>query len=164
MTRKRRRKPIAAPGVNPLRNIQRHDHNYFHGWLVCVTRHGRSRQRSFSDSVHGPAVSLAKALEWRNDVEAHLPPPVKLKRTFSLNTSGIIGVTRSSEKTRSGSVLERWIATFPVVGRKRMSKRSFSVARYGEAVARAKAIEVRQKAVDEYIAARAAMRDKGQRG
>jgi hypothetical protein len=135
-----------------LRNIQRYVHHHFEGWLVSLTRHGVRHERYFSDGPGRADRSLAKAMKWRDVVERRLPPPVKIKRQMSTNTSGIVGVSRTVERTRRGAVLERWSAVWPTMdGRK---KQSFSVGRYGERGARSRAIAARRAGVAAYIDAR----------
>jgi hypothetical protein len=123
--------------------IRRIDHHHFHGWLVSVTRRGKRLQKYFSDSPDGRTAALRQAREFRDTLLATLPPPTRIKRTFVLNKTGIIGVTFARERTRRGTIVWRYSASWPTRGGKR-AKASFSVARYGKAAARRMAIQARQ--------------------
>ena len=128
------------------RNIRRVDHHHFHGWIASLKRQGRRYERYFKDSPDR-ASSLARALDWRDQMLARLPPPRKFKRSYVLNTTGVVGVTVSRERTRSGRVFRRYrAACYDETGRER--RRSFSIARYGAAKARALAITARKDAIE----------------
>lgn len=124
--------------------IRRIDHNYFHGWLVSVTRRGKRLEKYFSDRPGGRADALRKAREFRDRLLATVPPPTKVKRRFSLNKTGIIGVTLARDRTRAGRIVLRYIATWPTRNGP-PGKASFSVERYGRAEARRLAIRARQE-------------------
>ena len=59
------------------------------------------------------------------------PDQPRIKRTDIRNTTGVIGVARVQERTRSGNWLVRYVASWPERSGKR-GKASFSVALYGE--------------------------------
>jgi hypothetical protein len=123
--------------------IRRIDHHHFHGWLVSVTRRGKRLQKYFSDSPDGRRAALRQAREFRDALLATLPPPTKIFSTYVLNKTGIIGVTLVRDRTRKGTVIWRYIASWPTRNSKR-GKATFSVARYGKAEARRMAIQARQ--------------------
>ena len=56
------------------RNVQRVDHHHFHGWLVRLKRAGRNYEHYFHDQGDRRA-ALARAITWRNETAARLPPP-----------------------------------------------------------------------------------------
>ena len=60
-----------------------------------------------------------------------LPQPTKIKRKDVRNTTGVIGVARVKERTRSGKLLVRYVASLPEHNGKR-GKATFSVGLYGE--------------------------------
>ena len=62
---------------------------------------------------------------------AQLPRPTKIKSTDIRNTTGVIGVARVKERTRSGKLLVRYVASWPERKGKR-GKATFSVGLYGE--------------------------------
>jgi len=124
--------------------IRRIDHNYFHGWLVSVTRRGKRLQKYFSDRPDGRRAALRRAREFRDRLLATLPPPTRIKRTYVLNKTGVIGVTLARDRTRAGNVVWRYIASWPTRDGKR-GKVTFSLARYGRGEARRLAIRARQE-------------------
>lgn len=84
-------------------------------------------------------------------MEMQLPRPNKVKRVYVLNTTGEIGVARVKERTRSGKVMCRYVASWPLPNGKR-GKASFSVGFYGEERAKRLAIRARRRGVAEYLA------------
>lgn len=110
-------------------------------WVVSVRRQGRTFQRTFSVVRYGsPDKAKVAALAYRDEILRMFPP--MSKREFgtivrSNNTSGVPGVSRS---VRDGTVY--WSALVHQADG-RMKKRSFSVERWGEETAKAKAIETR---------------------
>jgi hypothetical protein len=95
---------------------------------------------------------MEEARRFRDELLARLPPPTKIKRRFSLNTSGVIGVTLSRERSRAGTLVERYLATWPTANGKRC-KVSFSVGRYGHAEARRLAIKARKEGLQRELGA-----------
>lgn len=126
------------------RLIRRYEHNYFSGWVVAATRRGRKWIRYFSDNPGGAAVALRRARRWRARLLATLPAVTKVKRTYVLNRTGVIGVARVKGTTRAGSTLWRYVASWPKRDGRR-GKATFSVGRYGEAEARRLAVQARRK-------------------
>jgi hypothetical protein len=110
--------------------IQRYEHNYS-GWLVTTKRRGKRFVRYFSDQPKGRRKALCAARSFRDKLVAQLPPPTKIKRTDIRNTTGVIGVARVKERTRSGKLLMRDVASWPKRNGER-GKASFSVGLYGE--------------------------------
>jgi hypothetical protein len=129
-------------------NVRRVDHHDFHGWGVCLKRAGKRRQRYFSDRGD-PLAALRRAVRWRNATAARLPPPRKFKRRYVRNTTGEIGVHLARQRSRTGSWLWYYGATWVDGGRSH--KRSFSVAKYGKAAARARAVRVRRSVLAELL-------------
>jgi len=125
--------------VNRYRLIRRYEHNYFRGWVVSIKRRGRRWVRYFSDKPSGRAAALRRARKYRDTLLTQLPRASKVKQTFVLNTTGEIGVARIRERTRAGTPLVRYVATWPTATGTRR-KATFSVGRYGEARAKQMAI------------------------
>ena len=126
------------------RLIRRYEHNHFRGWVVSTKRRGRRYTKYFSDKPGGPASALRRARRYRDDLLKTLPIPTKIKRSYVLNKTGVIGVTLSRDRTRSGRVTWRYAATWPTRDG-RSAKKSFSITRYGKAEARRLAIQARQQ-------------------
>ena len=113
------------------RLIQRYEHNYFGGWVVSIKRRGERFTRYFSDRPHGRSQALRAARVFRDKLVARLPRKTKIKRRYILNTTGVIGVARVKERTRSERPLVRYVASWPDRNGKR-GKATFSVGLYGE--------------------------------
>jgi hypothetical protein len=121
---------------------------------VMITRSGKMFKKDFVEKRHGgPEESLRLARAWRDQVVVENGPRT-LKDFCSIvrstNTSGIAGVNRRSRRyvgcdgkiTRHDS----WSASLPGIDGSATTK-SFSVARYGDEEARAKAMEAREQAL-----------------
>jgi hypothetical protein len=130
--------------------IRRYEHNYFRGWVVSTKRRGKRWAEYFSDKPDGRAVALARARGYRDRLVARLPRPTKLKVTYRLNLTGVVGVARVKEPTRTGSIFARYVASWPRQGGGR-GKASFSVARYGEVDAKRHAVQARRDGVGEFM-------------
>ena len=118
----------------------------FHGWVVAVKRRGRRYFGVFPDRKYGGRHgALKRALEWRDELEAKLPPPVKLWRRCSARSrTGIVGVVLLRKRIR-GRLFRQYWAHWRERGRQ--VGRAFSVNKYGEAGARARAAALRREAV-----------------
>jgi hypothetical protein len=128
-----------------MRNVQRVDHHHFHGWQVCLKRAGERHEHYFGDEGDREA-ALRRALRWRDQMAAVLPPPRKFKRRHVLNTTGVIGVHLARQYTRARRLAHYYGATWmDDLGHRR--KRSFSVAKYGTRKARALAVAARAEAL-----------------
>src|SRR5437867_2484786 len=115
--------------IEPL--IQRYEHNHFRGWVVSTKRKGKRFTRYFSDAPHGRRKSLRAARAFRNKLISRLPRPSKIKRRYVRNTTGIIGVARVKELTRSGKWFVRYVAQWPARSGK-IGRATFSIGLYGE--------------------------------
>jgi hypothetical protein len=140
--------PHPVPPQRP-RNISRVDHHYFHGWRVCIKRQRRCYERYFKDSSDRGA-ALARAIRWRDETLAHLPPLRKFQLRKKPTQSGVVGVSRDACRTRAGTLAPRYVTTWSDEdGRPR--RRTFSVLKYGEAHARKLAISLRRQALAEIL-------------
>jgi hypothetical protein len=131
---------------------QRYEHHYFRGFVVATKRRGKRWVEYFSDKPDGRAAAHRRAREYRDALLASLPRPTKLKRTCRTNLTGVIGVARVKESTRSGRPFVRYVASWPREGGAR-GKASFSVALYGEADARRLAVKARRAGVEAFMRA-----------
>ena len=127
--------------------IQRYLHNYS-GWVVTAKRRGKRFRRYFSDQPKGRLNALRAARTFRDKLVAQLPRPTKIKRTDIRNTTGVIGVARAKERTRSGKVFVRYVASWLKHNGER-GKASFSVALYSEKEAFRLAVLARRAALKE---------------
>jgi hypothetical protein len=127
------------------RNVQRVDHHHFHGWQVCLKRAGERHEHYFGDEGDRQA-ALRRALRWRDQMAAVLPPSRKFQRRHVLNTTGVVGVHFSRQYTRARRLANYYGATWvDELGQRH--KRSFSVAKYGTRKARALAVDARTRAL-----------------
>ena len=141
-------------GMKPEYLIRRYEHNYFRGWVVSTKRRGKRWVRYFSDRPNGSGAALRQARAYRQELVAELPIPTKIKRRYVRNTTGVIGVARVKERTRSGNFMVRYVASWPSRTLPcRSAKASFSVALYGEADAKRRAIRARQAGVASFLSA-----------
>ena len=79
---------------------------------------------------------------------ADMRRPTKIKRTDIRNTTGVIGVARVKERTRSGKLFVRYVASWLKHTGER-GKASFSVGLYGEKEAFRLAVCARRVALQE---------------
>jgi hypothetical protein len=75
-----------------------------------------------------------------------LPPPLRLHRTNTRNTSGVVGVFLA--RTQSGRKTLLYWRAFCCDGHGRKRLRTFSVAKYGYVRARALAVRARKQMVE----------------
>ena len=138
------------------KNVRRVDHHYFHGYVVSLGRVGSRHQKYFNDGAgRGPRAALARALEYRDALLAKLPPPVRIHRRTS-NSTGIPGVSLVNDRTRSGRVVQRFVAHWYTADGRR-EKRSFSTLEHGYAGAEASAIRARAEGVAKLLRDRKAV-------
>ena len=129
--------------------VRRYEHNYFRGWVVGTQRQGKQYQRYFSDKPHGPRESLRTAGVFRDKLLARLPPPTKIKRTDIRNTTEVIAVASVKERTRSGTLIVRYVASWPTRSGKR-GNASFSVGLYGQKQAFTLAVSARRAGLRDF--------------
>jgi AP2 domain len=123
--------------------IRRYEHNHFRGWVVSIKRRGKRKVRYFSDRPAGRVAALKNARRFRDELLPRLPLPNKIKRHYILNTTGVIGVARTKERTRTGKSLVRYAACWPTTTGK-PGRATFSVGLYGEAEAFRLAVAARK--------------------
>jgi hypothetical protein len=121
------------------------------GWLVCISRRRQLVRKVFYDNRHGGSKgALAQAQAFRDQWLIAHPPldaVVLAQRIAAHNTSGIPGVGRSINP-RDGNAC--WAAY--VSYRNKKIARTFAVKKYGEAVAKDKAILARQALLKQFHA------------
>ncbi len=138
------------------RNVYRVDLYSTHAWVVVVVRRRKRLVHYFSDRAHGgKAAALEKALRYRDELVASLPPPMRFKRTLSTNKTGVVGVHLEEQPQPTGHVIRYYTATWMELSGKRMTVR-FLVSRYGKREARRRAIKARREAVARILSQRGA--------
>jgi len=116
----------------------------FRGWRLAYTRAGKSFVKYFSDRRYGGArKALDEAQVLLSDLKSILepiPPQTSLRR---MDGENVPGVYRGHLSGRGGTPSSpAWIATWTAEGKRHTRK--FSVAKYGEAKAKANAIKARR--------------------
>lgn len=152
-----------APAVYP--NITRHDkrlrkgRGITSGWQVRVMYRGVEHSRFFSDSLYGsPEAALDNAQVFRDQLYKQFGRVLAANAaTLSdqlprSNTSGILGVNRSSTTERSGTVREYWQTTYPDA-EGGVKTKSFGISRLGEIEALSGAVEARMEGVAHLLSA-----------
>jgi AP2 domain len=134
--------------IKRLSLIARYEHNHFRGWIVTAKRRGKRFRRYFSDRPNGKKAALHAARVFRDKLVTRLPPPIKIKRKYVRNTTGVIGVSRIKECTRSGRPFVRYVAQWPGRGGKN-GRATFSVDSYGESQAFRLAVAARRAGLRE---------------
>lgn len=87
-----------------------------------------------------------------------LPPATMIRKRFAPNTTGVIGVQLSRDRTRRGRPAFRYRASWHELdGRQRL--RSFAIKKYGAQRAKALAIECREQALGRLLEERLRQRD-----
>jgi hypothetical protein len=122
-----------------------------HGWKVQLVRHRKAYARYFSDAQYGGSGQARQAaIEWRDRFDIEVPRLSRAGKADILrsnNTSGVPGVFPWQYKDKKGRIHRYWVAVWkPEPGQKHKS-RKFSIARYGEEDAKARAIQARQEAM-----------------
>ena len=126
-----------------------------HGWRVSLRRHGKMLVENFPDKKYGGRQkALRLARQYRDELLRKFPPisrkeVCRIRR--SNNKSGIAGVCTYAKryKLKDGTVKETryWEASWPGEEGKNVSV-NFSVRKYGEELARSKAIRARQRGIE----------------
>ena len=141
-----------------LRGISRLDQEASgtYGWLVRIQRKGVRYGRFFSDqSRGGPERTLALAIQYRDRIVAHEERlsqsdghrSIRSHQTPSpRNQSGVIGVTRISQRSEKGVEYHFWQASWTDSDGNRKTVR-YSVLKLGDEVAFEKACIARRKAL-----------------
>jgi hypothetical protein len=118
-------------------------------WRAQFRRSGRVYTKDFTDAAHGgKTAAMRKAMALREQLLGRLPVRSAIKSYDSRNKTGVVGV-QVREDRRAGARGRYYCATWSKAGRR--FKRMFSVAQYGEAKARALAIDTRRHAVEEIL-------------
>jgi hypothetical protein len=139
--------------MNPEQPVRRYEHNYFRGYVVAPKRAGkRSWTKYFSDKPDGRAVAKRRACEYSAWLLPRLPPPTKVKRTYVKNKTGVIGVSLVVERSRAGTLVRRYAATWPVRdGERKSGRATFSLALYGACEAFQRAVEARERGLRAFL-------------
>ncbi|WP_234934218.1 hypothetical protein [Agrobacterium vitis] len=125
---------------------EEHNENHGAGWWVDLRRRGIRVVRLFKDSIYGSSqASYAQAKIYRDAIISVLPPATNHEQAVLLrknNKSGISGV-RHVELAED----EAWEAS--LLTRTEHKREKFSVREYGEEQAKAMAIALRRKWLEE---------------
>lgn len=133
------------------KGISRIDSGSTHGWFVRGYRNGKTFSRLFSDIKNGgKEAALAKARQFKHELKQKLdklpaePRPRRIVTRDARNSTGVLGVCRTSKKSPGGTVNECYSVSWrPAPGVQKCT--SFSIRKYGEKKAFALAVEHRRK-------------------
>ncbi len=137
------------------KGISRIDSGSTHGWSVRGYKNGKTYRKLFSDRKSGgksKAQNLAR--QYREELYerlAQIPSKPRGRRIVyrdSRNSTGVIGVCRTAQRTPSGKVYERYAVSWrPAEGVQKAT--SFSIRKYGEKKAFQLAVAHRRKMLRE---------------
>jgi hypothetical protein len=146
---------MASFKKNREKGISRIDSVSTHGWFVRGYRNGKTFSKLFSDLKNGgkdSALSEARAFRERlNQQLGEIPTKPRSRRVVTRdarNTTGVIGVCRTSKRTPRGKLhLCYSVSWRPERGVQKCT--SFSISKYGEEKAFALAVALRRKMIQE---------------
>lgn len=135
-----------------LRGISRLDQESTgtHGWQVRIQRKGVRYGRFFSDHEWGGGEhALVIAIQFRDKVIAHQERLNSIRRhenAGARNQSGVVGVTRISQRSAKGDEYHFWQASWTDNGGSRRTVR-YSVLKLGDELAFEMACVAREEAL-----------------
>lgn len=137
------------------KGISRIDSGSTHGWFVRGYRNGKTYSRLFSDMKYGSkAAAYEEALAFRDKLYEKLVDIPRMPRARRLvmrdtrNSTGVLGVCRTSKRSPNGSVNECYSVSWrPEPGKQKCT--SFSIRKYGEKKAFQLAVAHRKKMLKE---------------
>lgn len=143
------------------RNIFRLDSNNTHGWQVRFIVNGDHRSKFFNDNKFwGRENALLEARKYRDEKEegvilereAFESRPRKFIYTdfVANNTSGILGINRTSTKERSGNYSHHWQTAWRDADNK-LINRSRAVEKWGEKNALIQVIKIRMDGLQDIV-------------
>ena len=120
------------------KGISRIDSGSTHGWFVRGYRNGRTYSRLFSDvKCGGRRKALEAARAFRDELHSKLdaipsgPRARRIVTRDARNSTGVLGVCRTSKKAPNGTVNEVYSVSWrPSPGVQKCT--SFSIRKYGE--------------------------------
>jgi hypothetical protein len=138
-----------------MKGISRIDSGSTHGWFVRAYKNGKTYSKLFSDGKwKGSAEALVASRQYRGvllDRLAKIPVKLRGRRIVfrdSRNTTGMLGVSRSTKRTPSGVINESYAVTWrPEPGVQKCT--SFSINKYGQDKAFKLAVAFRLKKLRE---------------
>lgn len=138
------------------KGISRIDSGSTHGWFVRGYKNGKTYSKLFSDlKCGGKRKALNSAREYRDELYnelADIPQKPRGRRIVyrdSRNTTGVLGVCRTSKKSPNGAVNECYSVSWrPEPGIQKCT--SYSIRKYGEKKALQLAIAHRRKMIRKY--------------
>jgi hypothetical protein len=138
-----------------MKGISRIDSGSTHGWFVRAYKNGKTYSKLFSDGKwKGSDAALAAARQHHEGLQdrlAKIPAKPRGRRIVfrdSRNTTGVLGVSRSTKRTPAGALSESYAVTWrPEPGLQKCT--SFSINKYGEDKAFKLAVTFRLKKLRE---------------
>jgi len=144
-----------ATSKDKNKGISRIDSGSTHGWFVRGYRNGKTYSKLFSDKkCGGKRKALLEAREHRDELVEELekipqkPRGRRIVYRDSRNTTGVLGVCRTSKTATNGNVIECYSVSWrPEPGVQKCT--SFSIRKYGEKKAFKLAVAHRRKMMKE---------------
>ncbi len=137
-----------------MKGISRIDSNGTHGWYVRVYKNGKTYSKLYSDNKYKGkerALKFArKAREMAMETMSSIPdkPVRRFVTSDKRNKSGVLGVSKTKKKLRSGNVVHYYQVTWsPKPGK--LKNKQWSTLKYGEEEAFRLAVEFRDKVMRE---------------
>lgn len=149
------RKTGSQSQIPKQKGISRIDSGSTHGWFVRGYRNGKTYSKLFSDRKWGSKKAAHEAAQQHRTQLlkelAHIPQEKKQRRLVfrdARNSSGVIGVCRTSKKSASGKTNECYSVSWrPEPGVQKCT--SFSIRKYGEKKAFQLAVAYRKERLRE---------------
>lgn len=136
------------------KGISRIDSGSTHGWYVRVYRNGKTYSKLYSDKKYGGkdrALRYAKKARELAQESIEKEPKQFKKRMVtktSRNSTGIVGVSKTRKKNKSGSYSEYYQVTWtPEKGV--VKNRQWSIKKYGQREALKRAVDFRDTIMQE---------------
>lgn len=133
-----------------IKGISRIDSGSTHGWYVRVYRNGKTYAKLYSDKKYGGsdrALRYAKKAKELAQKSIEKEPKKYKKRMVtktSRNSTGIVGVSKTRKKNRSGNYSEYYQVTWtPEKGV--VKNRQWSIKKYGQREALKMAVDFRDE-------------------
>jgi hypothetical protein len=138
-----------------MKGISRIDSGSTHGWFVRAYKNGKTYSKLFSDGKwKGSEEALNASRQYRSvllDRLTKIPTKLRGRRIVfrdSRNTTGMLGVSRSTKRTPAGMINESYAVTWrPEPGVQKCT--SFSINKYGQDKAFKLAVAFRLKKLRE---------------
>jgi hypothetical protein len=142
---------MPTPSKTPKYIRRQTDAHHGASWAVALQRRGKAYQRQFGDREYGGCDEAHAAAEsYLRSLLKILPKRSRVRKKYVTNKSGMAGVIRTWEVTRTGARNSYYKAYWPKLGEPgKATSRKFSISKYGREGAFARAVAARRTGVDD---------------